>query len=93
MDNFNIQDAQQLLAQAGNLAQVNQNILRVQEQLTQCCDQISGAWQSDTEDKTSYLGNLQKNLGKLQTLTSAITSLSNKLTDFAQQSIKAANNG
>ena len=93
MNNFNIQDAQQLLAQAGNLAQVNQNILRVQEQLTQCCDQISCAWQSDTEDKTSYLGNLQKNLGKLQTLTSAITSLSNKLTDFAQQSIKAANNG
>ena len=47
MDNFNIQDAQQLLSQAGNLAQVNQNILRVQEQLSQCCEQISSAWQSD----------------------------------------------
>jgi transposase-like protein len=93
MNNFNIQDAQQLLTQAGNLAQVNQNIMRVQEQLSQCCEQIGNAWQSDTEDKTSYLGNLQKNLSKLQTLTSAIYSLSNKLTDFAQQSIKTANNG
>lgn len=93
MNNFNIQDAQQLLTQAGNLAQVNQNILRVQEQLSDCCNQINSAWQSDTADKASYLGNLQKNLQKMQTLSAAITSLSNKLTDFAQQSIRTANNG
>lgn len=93
MNNFNIKDAQLLLTQAGDLAQVNQNVLRVQEQLTDCCNQISSAWQSDTEDKASYLGNLQKNLQKIQTLSAAITSLSNKLTDFAQQAIRTANNG
>jgi len=93
MNNFDIQDAQLLLSQAGNLEQVNQNILRAQEQLTDCCNQISSAWQSDTEDKSSYLSNLQKNLQKLQTLTSAIHSLSAKLTVFAQNSINTANNG
>ena len=91
-NNFNIQDAQTLLTQAGNLAQVNQNILRVQEQLTDCCNQISQAWQSDTEDRISYLSNLEKNLAKMQTLCAAINSLSSKLTDFAEQSIRQANN-
>lgn len=92
MNNFDIQDAQLLLSQAGNLEQANQNILRAQEQLSDCCSQISSAWQSNTEDKSSYLSTLQKNLEKLFTLTSAIHSLSGKLTSFAQQSINTANN-
>jgi uncharacterized protein YukE len=92
MDNFEIQDAPLLLTQAGDLAQVNQNIARIREQLTDCCNQISNAWQSDTEDKASYLGNLQKNLTTVQQLCNAVGELSNKLTDFAQKSINTANN-
>lgn len=90
--NFEITDAQNLLVQSGNLAQVNQNILRVQEQLADCSREISNAWQSDTEDRESYLGNLNKNLEKIRTLGAAILSLSNKLTDFAEKSISQANN-
>ncbi len=90
--NFNIQDAQNLLSQAGNLAQINQNIFRAQEQLSDCCAQISQAWQSDTEDRNSYLGNLEKNLQKISTLCTAIKSLSNKLVDFAEESIAEKNN-
>ena len=90
--NFEIQDAQRLLAESGELAQVNQNILRVQEQLNDCSSQIRGAWQSDTEDKESYLGNLDKNLQKIITLCGAVRSLSAKLNSFAEQSIRQANN-
>jgi len=92
MNNFEIKDAPLLLSQAGDLAQVNQNILRISEQLGDYCNQISNAWQSDTVDKTSYLGNLEKNVQTINQLCRAINELSNKLTDFAQQSIRTANN-
>lgn len=91
-NNYNIKNAQGLLSQAGSLAQINQNILRVQEQLTSCCKEVSNAWQSDTEDRASYLGNLEKNLVKIQRLCAAIEALSRKLTTFAEDSIRNANN-
>ena len=91
--NFEIQDAQRLLAESGELEQLNQNILRVQEQLAECSSQVRGAWQSDTVDKESYLGNLDKNLQKIFTLSGALRSLSSKLNSFAEQSIRQANNG
>ena len=91
--NFEIEQAQQLLAQAQNLSQINQNILRVKEDLTGCVGEISGAWQSDTADKDSYLKKIQEELQKIETLCSALFALSNHLTAFAQQSIATANNG
>lgn len=93
MDNFQINDANALLDQAGNLYQSSQNILRVQESLTGCCQRISSAWQSDTVDKESYLKVLQENLQKMETLAAAITSLGSNLTEFAQNAIATANNG
>ncbi len=92
MDNFEIQDAQRLLSQAGDLAQINQNIMRVKEQLDECIAQVNNAWQSDTQDRESYLSGIQKNIGKIDTLCAAIRSLSNKLNDFAEQSIRVSNN-
>lgn len=91
--NFEIQQAEELLSQAQNLAQINQNILRVKEDLTGCCNEISGAWQSDTADKDSYLKSIQQDLQKIETLTTAVFSLSNHLMAFAQRSIQTANNG
>lgn len=92
MDNFQINDANALLNQAGNLYQSSQNILRVKEGLTGCCQRISSAWQSDTVDKESYLKVLQENLQKMDTLSSAIATLASNLTEFAQNSIATANN-
>lgn len=93
MDNFQINDANALLQQAGNLQQLSQNILRVKEDLNGCCGRISSAWQSDTVDKESYLRVLQENLQKVETLAAAIESLGRNLTDFAQNAIATANNG
>ena len=93
MDNFQINDPNALIQQAGNLAQISQNVRRVQEELDACCGRISSAWQSDTVDKESYLKGLQENTRKMQVLSEALTSLSNNLTNFAQQAIRTANNG
>ncbi len=90
--NFELSQAQLLLEQAQNLSQINQNILRVKENLSECCQQIGSSWQSDTADKDSYLKGIQDDLQKIETLTSAIFSLSNHLTAFAQRSIATANN-
>lgn len=93
MDNFEIQDAHRLLEQAGDLDQVNNNIRAAKENISSCCDQISGAWQSDTVDKDSYLKTIRDNIQKLDTLNSAIKSLGASLRDFATQAINTANNG
>lgn len=82
-----------LLEQSGNVAQLAQNILRVKEELYGYCTQISNAWQSDTQDKESYLGTLQTNLSKIETLVSALMSLSNNLTTYAQRQISNKNSG
>ena len=92
-ENFHIDDAAGLKSQAGELAQINQNIFRVQEQLSDCCAQISQAWQSDTEDRNSYLGNLEKNLQKISTFCAAIKSLSNKLAGFAENALSEEKKG
>ena len=82
--NFQMQ-GELLLQQAQNLAQINQNILRVKEDLTGCVGQISSAWQSDTVDKDSYLKKIEEELRKIETLTSALFALSNHLIALAQQ--------
>lgn len=91
MGEYNVKDPQALLDQAGNVAQIAQNILRVQEELNGYCNQISNAWQSDTVDKESYLKVLQSNLAKVETLTAALRALSNNLTAYAQQEIQNMN--
>ena len=91
--NFEIRQAEHLLEQAQAIAQLNQNVLRVQEELTASCAEIRNAWQSDTVDKESYLQGIEKNMQKIGNLTSALFKLSNHLTAFAQKSIQTANNG
>lgn len=91
MGEYNVKDPQALLEQAGNVAQLGQNILRVKEELTGYCSQISGAWQSDTVDKESYLKVLQENLVKVETLVAALRALSNNLTAYAQREIQNMN--
>lgn len=92
MGNYEIRDPQALLEQAGNVAQIAQNILRVQEDLNSYCSQISNAWQSDTQDKESYLSGIQTNLAKTETLVSALMSLSRNLTTYATKEIQTKNN-
>lgn len=86
-DNFYIVDANKLLNQAGSLAQMNTNIIRLKEQLSNYSNQISNAWQSETEDKESVLKSLNEDLKRIDTLNSALNSLSKKLSYFAQKSI------
>lgn len=88
MGNYEVSDLQALLEQAGNVAQLGQNILRVNEELSGYCSQISNAWQSDTVDKESYLKVLQDNLVKIETLVAALRALSNNLTAYAQREIQ-----
>jgi len=91
MGEYKVKDPQALLDQAGNIAQINQNILRVKEELVGYCTQISSAWQSDTVDKESYLKILQENLAKVETLCAAVRALSNNLTAYAQREIQNMN--
>lgn len=86
-DNFYIVDANKLLNQAGSLVQMNTNIIRLKEQLSNYSNQISNAWQSETEDKESVLKSLNEDLKRIDTLNSALNSLSKKLSYFAQKSI------
>lgn len=88
---YEVKNLADLLEQSGNVAQLAQNILRVKEELYGYCTQISNAWQSDTQDKESYLGTLQTNLTKIDTLVSALKSLSNNLTTYAQREINNQN--
>ncbi len=92
MGEYNVKDPQALLEQAGNLDQLGQNILRVNEDLTNYCQQIGSAWQSDTADKESYLSVLEENLRKIETLCSALRGLSYNLTYYAQQTIQTQQN-
>lgn len=90
-DDFHIVDATKLLNQAGSLSQMNTNIMRLKEQISNHCTQISNAWQSETEDKESVLNSLKEDLKKIETLNSALSSLSSKLSYFAQKSINESN--
>ena len=80
-----IQDANMLIEQAGAVAQLNNNILRVQEDLTAATTKIRNAWSSDTADKDTYLKQIETNLTKIQTLCSALRALSNNLIVYANQ--------
>lgn len=91
MGEYKVKDPQALLDQAGNIAQIGQNILRVNEELAGYCNQISNAWQSDTVDKESYLKVLQQNLAKVETLVAALRALSNNLSAYAQREIQNMN--
>ena len=91
MGEYKVKDPQALLDQAGNIAQMGQNILRINEELAGYCNQISNAWQSDTVDKESYLKVLQQNLAKVETLVAALRALSNNLSAYAQREIQNMN--
>ena len=85
MGNIHINDADALIEQAGNVAQLNQNILRVQEDLLAAATRIRQAWASDTVDKETYLKTIETNLTKMATLASALRALSNNLIVYANR--------
>ena len=92
-DYLGISDANLLLDQLGDLQQVQNDILRVKESLSSCCDQIGAAWQSDTIDKQSYLESINKNLYKMDLVNQALNILVADLTSYATDLIRTANNG
>ncbi len=92
-ENYQINDVDQLLEQVGNLRQTVQNILVIHEDLTSYVSQIRNAWQSDTEDRDSYLTTLEKDLTNLYNLNSAVDKLNANLESFALASKQIANNG
>lgn len=85
MGNIHINDADALIEQAGNVAQLNQNVLRVQEDLSVAVGRIRNSWQSDTVDKETYLKTIETNLSKIGTLCAALKALSNNLIVYANQ--------
>lgn len=91
METINIKNPHLLLEQAGNLAQINQNILNLQEELVVATQQISNAWGSDTIDKESYLKEINEANEKIATLVTAISALSKNLQYYAQRQISNAN--
>ena len=83
--NIYIKDADQLLEQSGNIAQLAQNILRVKEDLLSASNRVSNAWASDTVDKESYLKVLTEDLAKIDRLGAALRVLSNTLIVYAEK--------
>lgn len=92
MDNIKIKDINSLIEQSGNIAQLNQNILSVKDELVETTTKIRQAWASDTIDKESYLKMIENNLLKIDTLVVAIKVLSNNLTMYANKQKNNANN-
>ena len=90
--NIDIKDANALIEQAGNVAQLNQNILRVQEDLIAAATRIRNAWTSDTVDKETYLKTIETNLTKIGTLGAALRALSNNLIVYANRQKANAQN-
>ena len=80
-----IKDADLLLEQAGDLAQMANNISSTSTDLSAANKKIAGAWASDTVDKDSYLKTLNDNITKIQTLVTAISGLSKVLTIYAER--------
>ena len=91
MEGIHISNAELLLEQAGNLAQINQNVLNMQEELVRAVEQINTAWASDTIDKESYLKDIRESNEKIATLVTAISALSKNLIIYAQSQIRNAN--
>lgn len=91
MAEIHINNPQALIEQASNVAQLSNNIARVQEDLLVLCQQISKAWQSNTVDKETYLSSLNKSLKKVEGLTLALSALSKNLQAYAQNQINTAN--
>ena len=84
---LDIETKRLLLEQVSELQQINQNIRSAIENLQACSSEISAAWNSDTEDKTSYLSSMDKNLEKASSLVQAVLSITNYLQTYAQRVI------
>ncbi len=82
-DNYQVNDINGLLEQISNLKQINQNIYYVCDDLKTYVNQIRDAWQSDTTDRESYLGSLQRDLQNISILVTAIVKLNSNLETFA----------
>ena len=89
-DVFEVSDAERLLEQVDRLEQVNNNMARAYEDLTDDCNQISNAWQSDASDRESYLSELQNNLGRLNELIKNINELARAFDIYARAAIEHA---
>jgi len=93
MNNYEIRDAQLLLDQVEQMTAVNKTIISLREQMEACIMQISNAWTSNTVDRDSYMSNINRNLVKLESWNTAVTTLAANLNSFANESIRIANNG
>ena len=82
---IDIENPDMLIEQAGAVAQLNNNILRVEEDLQVATSRIRNAWESDTADKDAYLQQIETNLTKIETLCAALRALSNNLIVYANQ--------
>ena len=82
-DKYQVNDINGLLEQISNLKQINQNIYYVCDDLKTYVNQIRDAWQSDTTDRESYLGSLQRDLQNISILVTAIVKLNSNLETFA----------
>lgn len=88
-----INDPYALFNQVGDLQQVSNDILRVRENLISQCELISNAWTSSTVDRESYLRNIYNNLERVNNLISAISMLSNELTELGRRSLEISQTG
>ena len=85
MATIEIKDVEKLMTQASQVEAVTKVVQTLKEELLSNCNQVSGAWQSETVDKESYLKDLTENIEKLSTLAQALTTLGNRLQTYAQE--------
>ena len=90
-NNFDVQ-AQALLNESDEIQQTVNDIGRVIDQLRQNCTAISNAWDSDTSDRDSYLGTLERNLQRVANLCAAAQKLATQLRIFAENAIRESMN-
>ena len=90
---FDINDPNLLLQQAGNLEQKRQSIYSAKSNLYEQLQKVSQNWDSDTIDQDTYLKGLNYDLSRIENLNGAISRLAAVLRNYANQAIKAANEG
>ena len=89
---FEVDDPALLLNQASSLETSANKIKQVSLEIENTVNGVAENWTSDTEDRDSYLSDIQVDLNELDNLYKVLKSLAKEMTDFANETIKAANN-
>ena len=89
---FNITNIESAKASIETIRKYNNNLKSQNDSLATDLSTIQSHWQSDTEDKNSYVKELEKTIENISKLSSIIDSFINRIDEFIVNSEKTANN-